>query len=190
MKKKTKILFASLLLGASFTTIATGCNALKGDYALTNFTVDASNVTLTYEIGDTVDFSGLVMKATFSDDETKTVALADVKIYLGNEDITANLKKLTEVAGSKEIKIVYSTEHGEKSKTLTITVKEEEVVLDSIDTFNKPAFLVAYQDQLAKAANEDTTANEAVFFKNEVADGQTEPYKVGDDNAFKFLPEL
>lgn len=188
MKKKTKILFASLLLGASFATVATGCNSLKGDYALTDFTVDASKVSLTYEIGDDVDLSGLVMKATFSDDETKTVAFADVKIYLGNEDITANLAKLTEVAGNKEIKIVYSTEYGEKSTTLPITVKEEEVVLDSIDTFNKPAFLVAYQDQLAKASDEDTTANEAVFFKNEVADGQTEPYKVGDDNAFKVLP--
>lgn len=185
MKKKTKILFASLLLGASFATVATGCKGLKGDYELTNFTVDASNVTLSYEIGDTVDLSGLVMKATFSDDETKTVALTDVKIYLGNEDITSNLSKITESAGNKQLKIVYTSEYGEKSKMLTITVNAEQIVLDAIDTFNKPAFLVAYKDQLDKASNDkNSTASEAVFFKNNM----DEYYIVGDDNAFKVLP--
>ncbi len=185
MKKKTKILFASLLLGASFATVATGCKGLKGDYELTNFTVDASNVTLSYEIGDTVDLSGLVMKATFSDDETKTVALTDVKIYLENEDITSNLSKITESAGNKQLKIVYTSEYGEKSKTLTITVNAEEIVLDAIDTFNKPAFLVAYQDQLDEASNDkNSKASEAVFFKNNM----DEYYMVGDDNAFKVLP--
>ncbi|MBE7067795.1 MAG: hypothetical protein E7381_00690 [Clostridiales bacterium] len=184
MKKKTKIIFASLLLGTSFATVATGCKNLSGDYELTNFTVDTSAVALSYEIGDTVDLSGLIMKATYSDDETKAVAFSEVKIYLGNEDITANLSKITETAGNKTIKVVYSTEYGEKSKSFTITVKDEEVVLDSIDTFNTPAFLVAYRAQIEAAKTQTESTEESVFFKNEM----DEYYMVGDDNAFKVVP--
>lgn len=183
MKKKTKILFASLLLGASFTTVATGCSALKGEYSLTKFVVNTSNVTLTYEIGDTVDLTGLQMTATFSDDETKAVALTDVKIYLGDEDVTANLAKITETAGTKDIKVVYNTEYGEKTATFKITVNAEQIVLDSIDSFNMPAFLAAYKAQIAAAKNANSDP-ETVFFENQM----TEYYMVGDDNAFKLVP--
>lgn len=183
MKKKSKIFLVSTLLGASigFSVAAASCG---GDYALTGFVVDRSEIALSYEQGATVDLTKLKMTATFSDETTENVEFEDVKIYLDGVDITSTPSKITETVGEKTITVTYKTKYGEKSQTFKITVTEIAVILDEITDFNKPVFLASYETEKARAADEDTTANESVFF---TADAQ-EYYVVGDDNAFKFLP--
>jgi hypothetical protein len=180
-KKKVTILAASAALTLA---VAAGAAACSGSYKLTDFVVAPSGVKTTYAIGESVDLSGLSMTAMFSDDTTENVNLSDVKIYLGEEDITSNLSKITESVGAKKIKIVYSTKYGEDYYEITITVLEN-VETVTILGFNEPTFVSDYKANIANRTDDPTDVNfEQKFFAN---DG-TEYYVVGDDNAFKFLP--
>ena len=187
VKKKAIIIAASAVLGAA---VVTGAAIMvpkwvEGSYKLTDFIVNTSGVTLTYEVGDDVSLSGLAMSATFSDDSTETVNFADVKFYLGDEDITSNLSKITESKGQKKVKIVYETKYGTDSVEITITVTDQAVELPAIEAFSKPSFVAEYETKLAAATNDAADAEfEQKFFKNT----GVEYYVVGDDNGFKFLP--
>lgn len=181
-KKKIAILAASAVMSLS---VAIGAAACGGSYELTDFIVNPNGVKLTYEVGEDVSLSGLVMTAKFNDDSEKPVEFADVKFYLGEEDITNNLNKITETKGQKKIKIVYTTEYGEDSVEITITVTEAAVVLTAIEAFSKPLFISEYEEKLSSInENPEEEEFEQSFFKNE----GVEYYVVGDDNAFKFLP--
>jgi hypothetical protein len=130
--------------------------------------VDASNVKTVYQVEETVSLDGLVMKAFFNDETTDDVALNEVKIYLGEEEITNNLSKITESKGVKTVKVVYSTKYGEDFAEFTVTVNEEAVSLVSIIGFNEPTFLSDYKANIAAATNDTADANfEQKFFANE-----------------------
>jgi hypothetical protein len=186
-KKKVAIIAASAVLGVSVVTAGAILlpKLLKGSLKMTDFVVDASNVKTVYQVEETVSLDGLVMKAFFNDETTDDVALNEVKIYLGEEEITNNLSKITESKGVKTVKVVYSTKYGEDFAEFTVTVNEEAVSLVSIIGFNEPTFLSDYKANIAAATNDTADANfEQKFFANE----ETAYYVVGDDNAFKFLP--
>jgi len=184
-KRKATIWAASAALTLAVVAGAGCSDIFGGSYELKEFVVNTSGVSLAYEVGEDVSFDGLSMIAMFSDATTKNVKLSEVKIYLGEEDVTANLSKITENAGKKKVKIVYSTDHGEDFYEFEITVSEEVVEKITLASFNTPTFISDYKANLSNATNDKTIANfEQVFFKN---DG-VEYYTVGDDNAFKLLP--
>lgn len=181
-KKKVAIVMASAVMTVA---VSVGAAACGGSLKMTDFVVDASNVKTVYQVEETVSLDGLVMKAFFNDETTDDVALNEVKIYLGEEEITNNLSKITESKGVKTVKVVYSTKYGEDFAEFTVTVNEEAVSLVSIIGFNEPTFLSDYKANIAAATNDTADANfEQKFFANE----GTAYYVVGDDNAFKFLP--
>lgn len=185
MKRKQKLIAASIAmcLSIGFSVAAVSCG---GSYQMTDFIVNTANVVLNYDIGNTVDLSALQMTAKFSDDTKEEVAYGDVRFYLDGVDITDNLSKITESAGVKTITIKYVSGKVEKSQTIIITVSEDtEKTLTALTSFNRPQFLADYEASLNAATN-DTTANnfEGVFFKN-----KEDVYVVGDDNAFKFVPQ-
>lgn len=187
MNAKTKKILVSSLLGVAVAGAAVGVGfaiAGGGSYELTDFIVNTSGVTLNYEIGDDVSLSGLTMTAIYSDDSSENVDLASVKVFLGEEDITNNLSKITETVGEKKVKIVYTTKYGEKSKELTFTVTEEGVNKTVVVAYAAPQFIAQYQDSVDKATNDATAADfESEFFQTEDT-----TYAVGADNAFKFKP--
>lgn len=200
MKKKTKTLLLTALMSATvgFSALAVSCT---GNLALESLVVDTTSIAVEYEVGDAVDFTNIAIFALYNDDELENVALSEVKIYLGDEEITNNLSKLTETKGEKTVRVVYTSEYGEKEFKFTITVSEKAPVTPpeqpenpddppapqktAISAFNMPGFVSQYNAQMQAATNDTTDTNfEGKFFKNE---GQ-EYYIVGDDNAFKFLP--
>lgn len=189
MRRKTKLIAASIALCLSVglsVVAAAGCGG--GSYKMTDFVVNTAMVDLEYEVGETVDFSALEMYAMYSDSTKEDVAVDAVRFYLDGVDITDNLSKITESAGVKQITIKYERNHGKLEKTITIVVKEgegETPVVINIDSYNKPKFLADYQASLANATNDKTAENfESVFFTSE-----NNVYVVGDDNAFKFIPQ-
>ncbi|MBQ8295773.1 MAG: hypothetical protein IJX87_05010 [Clostridia bacterium] len=192
MKRKNKILAASaaFCLSLGLSLVSVGCGG--GSFAMTEFVVNTATVSLEYEVGDTVDFSTLEMFATFSDDSKKDVELSDVKIFLNGENISATLDKITETAGTKTVSIVYESGHGTAEKSLTIKVKEETVVvpepvLPVVTGFEQPQFLSSYKADVASATNDPNADGfEGLYFQAT----ETEYYKVGDDNAFRFVPVL
>lgn len=190
MRRKNKLIAASiaLCLSVGFSVAAVACG---GSYKMTDFVVNTATVDLEYEVGETVDFSTLEMYATYSDSSKEDVEVSAVRFYLDGVDITANLSKITETAGTKVVVVKYETEHGSSEKKLTVIVNEgkveqpDEPELIEINSYNKPTFLADYEAARANATNDSTASNfESVFFKNE-----NDYYIVGDDNAFKFIPE-
>lgn len=187
-KKKVAIIAASAVLGVSVVTAGAILipKLLKGSLEMTDFVVNPTGIKTTYEIEEEVSFDGLVMTAFFNDKTTDDVALSEVKIYLGEEDITSNLSKITQTKGKKTVKIVYSTKYGEDFAEIEITVNDKPDERVTILGFNEPTFVSDYKANIANATNDKTDANfEQKFFAN----SGTEYYVVGDDNAFKFLPE-
>ena len=91
MKKNKKLLLVSALLGATLglSAVAVGCGG--GDYKLSDFVVNTEQVTKVYTVGEDVDFSKLAMTATFSDGESEAVEIKEVKFYLNDVDVTADL---------------------------------------------------------------------------------------------------
>lgn len=187
MKTKRNLLLTGLLTAfVVFIALAMcSCSLFAGSYELTEFIVNTSGVTTSYEINDEVSFDGLLMSARFSDDSTKTVELDDVKFYLGEEDITDNLSKITESVGEKIVVIEYSTEHGSKSYNLKVTVKEEPVKLTSLATFSAPAFISHFNSSIENA-KDDVSATD---FESNYYTATSDIYVVGADNAFKFVPD-
>ena len=186
MKTKRKLLLSILMIVfATFMVLsASACNLLSGSFALSDFIVDTSNVSLVYEVGDEVNLDGLSMKAFFNDGSERPVALSDVKIILGEEDISDNLNKITETEGTKSVQIVYESEYGTKGKVLNFTVNGETIILPIVDSFELPMFVTDYYSSIQNATDDDSaTKFESNYFVNDDA-----IYVVGDDNAFKFLP--
>lgn len=194
MKRKNKLLLitAALWLTLGMSVVSVGC---RGSYEMTDFVVDGSSIELEYEVGELIDLSSLKMYALYSDDSKDDVEIGEVRVYLGDEDVTDDLSKITESAGKKTVVIKYENEHGSVSRKLpTITVKGKvqdtpiepiEPVRVEISEFNKPQFLAEYQSALANATNDAAAENfESVFFKNDA-----DYYVVGDDNAFVFVPK-
>jgi len=148
-KRKATIWAASAALTLAVVAGAGCSDIFGGSYELKEFVVNTSGVSLAYEVGEDVSFDGLSMIAMFSDATTKNVKLSEVKIYLGEEDVTANLSKITENAGKKKVKIVYSTDHGEDFYEFEITVSEEVVEKITLASFNTPTFISDYKQILA-----------------------------------------
>ncbi len=181
-KKKVAIIAASAVMSLA---VSVGAVACGGSLKMTDFVVNSSNVKTVYQVGDNVSFDGLEMKAFFNDETTDDVEFSEVKVYLGEEDITSNLSKITATKGVKTIKVVYSTKYGEDFAEFTVTVNEEAIELVNVIGFNEPTFLSDYKANIAAATNDKTDTNfEQKFFAN----NGTEYYVVGDDNEFKFLP--
>ena len=145
MRTKRKLLLTALLcVFICFSAMGIGC--LGGSYELTDFIVNTAGVVTTYEVEDEVSLEGLTMTAIYNDDSRETVELKDVKIFLGDEDITNNLSKITETEGTKKVKIVYATEYGEKTYELTFTVTKEAVALPSLKKYGAPAFIANFNN--------------------------------------------
>ena len=104
MKRKNKWLLAlTCAVTAMGTSLFAGC---KGSYKMTGFIVERPAIT-SYTVGDTVDFSALVMYATFSDDTTQSIPLDRVKIYLDGVEIT-DLSLITKAEGTFKVGFKYS----------------------------------------------------------------------------------
>ncbi|MFA6330597.1 MAG: bacterial Ig-like domain-containing protein [Clostridia bacterium] len=117
-------------------------------------------------VGDTLDFTDTVLVMEYLDGSVKEIAYPD--LTLGEVS--------TETSGEKTLTITY------KENTVNVTIN----VYNNIDEayqfvgFGKPNFIVTYRSNIAtKIDNKET---EFLILD----DG----YFVGDDNAFKFLPEI
>ena len=114
--KNTMKFIPLLLLSAILALTATSCG---GSLTMTELVVDESAIEDSYYVGDTVDFSSATFTVKLNDGSSRDVAYANVKVLLGKdlEDITENLSKITEAAGTKKVTFSY------EGLTYEITVK-------------------------------------------------------------------
>ncbi|MBR2442029.1 MAG: bacterial Ig-like domain-containing protein, partial [Clostridia bacterium] len=193
MRKIKKFLAATMAL--TMIVSATGITACDfgGSRELTSIVVANGSYDASYTLGETVSFADIVITAKYNDASTEGIDFSKVKVFLNGEDITANLNKITESIGKKEVIIKYE---GKEAK-LTITVSSDvgggdvtEPVI--VAGFEAPG---AYANHLAKKAAAGQTqytrekGEQKNAYETEFATG-TDMFMAGDDNEFKFLPTL
>lgn len=159
--------------------------AACGDFELTSIVITNSSVTTRYTVGDEVSFANIVIKAKFNDGSEEDVALSDCKVYLGTEEITTNLSKITETAGPKTVTIEYEG----KTANIVITVTVEGEGGGVVVAYEAPEAYSSYKDATTQAGTKEygEEGYDAQFTKG---DENAKDYVVGDDNNFKFVPQL
>ena len=82
------------------------------DALLTGVRFDATDVAKTYNIGEDVSMSGLKVWAIYDGRDETSIALtdSDLRILLGEIDVTSNLNRITEAIGTKTIYVRYKTQ--------------------------------------------------------------------------------
>lgn len=115
------------------TVYANGGGNVDETAKLQSVTLAYGSVALEYEVGDAISLNGLTITATYDKGDPVNVPLdsEDVKIYMGEEDITGNLSKLTETAGTKIVRVAYKTVRSTNFLTITVT---NPIVAISVDT--------------------------------------------------------
>lgn len=159
--------------------------AACGSFDITNIVVTPTSVVTQYNVGDTVSFNGIVVKAKYNDGSEEDVSFSDCKVFLGDEDITSNLSKITETAGTKEITIKYQ----EITTKITITVSVEQTGFGTIVSFEKPEAFAKYEAN-TKSAGELAYGAQGFESQFTTGDANAKDYLVGDDNNFKFVPTM
>lgn len=129
----------------------------------------------TYEVGETIDLTGLTVTVTYEEGEVET---------LTHEALTVVDADLSTV-GTKEItiKFVDPINSEEDFVTITVTVIQKDKVMQ----FEAPDGLAAFMSDNANATAE-YNANDQSFAGKFTVGGQT--YVIGDDNEFIFVPTM
>lgn len=162
--------FLRLLLVLVTIVTLTAC----GDKKVESLVIKHGLEKTSYAINETIDTSGIVVIAKYNDDTQKEVTAENLKIT-GVSTATAGNKKLTIAYKGQTVDIYYTVlsdsiggEDPEEPASVTIMAVEA------------PRFVTLYNNNIKENANN----KEAEFFV------RNNGYKVGDDNAFKFMPNI
>ena len=117
--KLAKIIAATLLVCMLFAL--TSCLDAVGGLRVKDFTVDRNSVKTEYYIGDAIDFSGIKVTVTYSDETYNTVYGINDVVITYPEDITATV-------GTKDVKVTmkdpHTDEKNEAKKGDTVRIAE------------------------------------------------------------------
>ena len=149
--------------------------------------VQAKNVPAYYHITDTVNLDNVTLTVTYDNEKTETLTVKeiDVPIEEAKEDTqfviyTSGLSAME--SGNLTIgdyALTVSVVGFEGSWNIgTINVSDSMSLIYDLTYFGEPEFVTTYKNNIASLVHEDSFYN------------TTESYTVGDDNAFKFKPEM
>lgn len=192
--KKLTRLFATIIILAMMFAFAS-CDLFKtsGSLKLESFIVNPASIKTEYEVGESIDFSGIKATAKYNDSSlNKEYTFAELTITYA-DDITAT-------TGSKQVTVSFMDPHlNVKQETkVTITVVSAQPdqttpdngdinnppALPEVVEFLKPGSLVAFDNQ-NKAAG--TLEYGASGFAGQFAVGG-QVYVIGNQNEFKLQP--
>ena len=93
---------------------------------LSSIAITTEPTTREYEVGETVDMTGLVVTATYSDGSTENVT--------SSVTYTPALTEVTQTAGTKEITVTYSGKTATQKITITVEAVQTATTLGSLIT--------------------------------------------------------
>ncbi len=134
--------------------------AYENNTTLSSISVSSKPTTTTYFVGDTLDTTGLKLKATYSDGSTKTITSG----YKVSYDFSS--------AGTKTVTVTY----GGKKTTFTCTVNA--ITLSSISVATKPNTLI-YEDGAS-------FNNSGLTLTAKYSDGSTKTISSGYTTSYDF----
>ena len=193
MKSKKQMIFAlPALLALGICAIPmTACNN-------TNQPSSQANSETSSQIGD-VSVSVSPKSATiYLNDESNTIQLnaqlvngeGKSLVWSSDDESVASVSGAGLVTGHKlgKATITVATNDGSASDTASITVKQDRTQDDTVNSLQKPSFLINYESKTATL--DDVTGivgnnnpSRTSYYKN--ADGTKDIYKVGNQNDFK-----
>ena len=128
--------------------------------------------------------STIQLTATLENGEGKTL------VWSSSDQNVATVSDAGLVTGLKlgEATITVATNDGSVSDSAVITVKQDRTQEDTLNSLQKPTFLVNYESKTATLDEVSTiqtnkTPSKASYYKN--AEGTKDVYKVGNQNEFK-----
>ncbi len=150
-------------------------------------TVQANNLPSYYHVTDTVSFDEVTLDVTYDNEEaaTLTVKEVDVPVEEAQENTqfilyTDGLSAMTGGAltvGTYTITCAVVGFDGEWTLG-NIEVSDNQNLIYDVASFLEPQFVTTYKTNISSTTHEDAFYN------------TTEAYTVGDDNAFKFKPDV
>lgn len=183
MKKLKKLLVAILSVAM---VLSAGCFT-PGGLTLTGLVLVANSVDTEYVVGDAYDFSAIRLEARYNNSaENKEVGYDDVEMTYDTEfntkigTHTITVKYTDDAIGQSQettfdVSVVSSSGDGGTTPAETMDVAD----------FIKPAAFTKYLAQ----ANADRIAYGEAGYEAQLSKKNPD-YKVGDDNAFKFVTRL
>jgi len=129
-----------------------------------------------YEINETIDTSGIVVIVKYNDDTKKEVGAEDLQ-FSGISTETAGEKTLVITYKKKTLEIKYTVLAGIDGGNGEGEQQQPSATIIGVEA---PRFVTLYNNNIKENENNE----EAEFFV------RTNGYKVGDDNEFKFLPNI
>lgn len=190
-KKQIALVLPALLTFGLLITSMTGCDKNKPSSS-------AADTSSTAPITE-VSLSVTPKKATiYLNDESNTFQLnaklengeGKTLVWTSNDQTVATVSETGLVTGLKlgEATITVATNDGAVSDTAVITVKQDRSQEDTLNSLQKPSFLINYENKTATLDDVSTIQtnkdpSRASYYKNE--QGTRDIYKVGNQNAFK-----
>ncbi|MEG1706937.1 MAG: bacterial Ig-like domain-containing protein, partial [Clostridia bacterium] len=159
MKKTTRIICIALVLTMIIATL-TACNVTIDSMTIKSL----GNVKNEYVKDSVIDTTGLTVEVTYNDGSTKVVSESDLTIT----------KPSTATAGNVKLKIAYEGKEIEVGIAIVDTIDGTYTITE----FSAPAFVSLY-----KSNTKSSSPTGKEYFKK-----NTDGYKVGAQNEFKFLP--
>lgn len=145
-----------------------------------SITLIDTSIVLEYTVGDTHDFSGISLYVEYSDSAyNKNIGYSDITLTYNDE--------FTSTAGTYIVTVSYTdSQLGTNGETsFEVSVAEAPIVNMEVSDFIKPS---AYTNYLSRATA-DRLAYGQAGYEGQLSLKNT-TYKVGDDNAFKFVTKL
>lgn len=182
--KKTLLSLACVCMLTLVGVLTVGCGK-KDPEAIESYKVN--NLPSYYHVTDTVNFSDVTVDVVYDNEDSETLTVKEIDVPVENAQENTQFIIYTDglssmpagelTIGSYNITCVVLGFDGELTLG-TITVSDNQNLIYDVINFFEPQFVSTYNNNISATGAEDSFYN------------TTEVYTIGDDNGFRFKPDV
>ncbi len=184
-----KTVFKRLIAVMIVASVALSCAGLTlscgGSLKLEEISVASGSVQTEAKIGETLDFAGIRVTARYNDKTSKTLSFADIVLTFEGNALSEKDETVTQRTGTKKIDVSYKD--AKTSFTVRVTDPDGGDEDFIVTGYENDVRMTKFSSIVSEAgtAKYGEAEYEGQFFKAE------DPvYYAGDDNAFRYLPQV
>ena len=184
-----QVVFKRLIAVMIVVSVALSCAGLTlscgGSLKLEEISVASGSVQTEAKIGETLDFSGIRVTARYNDKTSKTLSFADIVLTFEGNALSEKDETVTQRTGTKKIEVSYKD--AKTSFTVRVTDPDGSDEDFIVTGYENDVRMTKFSSIVSEAgsAKYGEAEYEGQFFKTE------DPvYYAGDDNAFRYLPQV
>lgn len=155
MKKVLKTLFLTTMSLGMISVVQCSPSGVVENIKVTSISIKTAPNKLTYKKGESIDLTGLVVEATYSDKTTKEVPLNELKTNVSDIDM--------KVSGTKTVTVTYQ----EKTASFDISVEASTSIVRAVDVANANIIGTTLEvgSSLHPGANKITVTGGIMFYQ-------------------------